>query len=262
MDTLVAASFLICLLLAGALVRARLLYQDAMRRAALDSSQAQDLVRLARLTAADLRATALSLLGHAEALPGPLQPSLLAAEAALRDMAEALLRQTDDPGASPSLREELLPVGPLVALAVARVASQLAPGKRDWRLATEVNGVGLLADRRAIYETLMRVLTSAALATQEGDGIQITTADRDDGWALIVQDEGAGLSVDKAGGKARDTRGLGVGLSLAHSLMQAHGGALTLESTAGIGTRAILSFPPARLVRPPEAETAVSAPAI
>jgi signal transduction histidine kinase len=248
MATPVTVSALICLLLAGALVRARLLYQDAMRRAEADRAQTAELTRLARLTAADLRATALCLLGHADAMPGHLQTSLLAAEASLRELAEALLRQTDDPAATTTLREELVPVGPLLALAVARVANQLGPGKRDWRLAPDLDGVELLADRRALYEILMRVLTGAALATGEGDGIQIATASRADDFSLIVQDEGDGLRAAKAGGRARDTRGMGVGLSLAQSLMHAHGGSLTLDSTAGIGTRAMLRFPIERLV--------------
>jgi signal transduction histidine kinase len=248
MATPIIVSALICLLLAGALVRARLLYQDAMRRAEADRAKSADLIRLARLTASDLRATALSLFGHAEAMPGPLRPSLLVAEAALRELGEALLRQTDDPAAATTLREELVPVGPLLALAVARVANQLGPGKRDWRLSPDVNGAELFADRRALYEILMRVLTSAALATGEGDGIQIATASCANDWALIIQDEGNGLRAAKAGGRARDTRGIGVGLSLAQSLMQAHGGSLTLDSTAGIGTRAMLRFPIERLI--------------
>lgn len=217
-------------------------------RAGADASQAalQDLIRLARLTASDLRAAAVSLLGHAACAPVPLQQALRGAEASLRELAEASLRQTEDPAHAAGLQLEPLSVGAVVKLAASRVAGQLGPGRRDWRLAPNLDELEILADRRALYEILLRVLTSAALATGEGDCIQVSAAQPDGALELLIQDEGAGLAVDKTGGAARETRGLGVGLALAHSLMQAHGGALCLTSTAGVGTRARLSFPAAR----------------
>ena len=221
-------------------------------RADRDASRSalQDLVRLARLTASDLRACAVSLLGHAACAPGPLQHALRGTEASLRELAEALLRQTEDPAHAAGLQLEPVSLGSLVALAASRVAGQLGPGRRDWRVAPNLDEVTVLADRRALYEILLRVLTSAALATGEGDCIQVTAAPQDGALALLIEDEGAGLTVDKAGGAGRETRGLGVGLALAHSLMQAHGGELRLTSTAGVGTRALLSFPAACVSAP------------
>jgi two-component system sensor histidine kinase TrcS len=112
--------------------------------------------------------------------------------------------------------------------------------------------VALRADRRALHQILLRVLTSAALATRDGDWIAVTAATPDtmpDGrWTLTIEDEGTGLPVEAVTGDGRETRGLGVGLALAHTLMQAHGGTLTLESVALVGTRACLAFPMARVV--------------
>ena len=42
--------------------------------------------------------------------------------------------------------------------------------------------------------------------------------------------------------------GLGLGLALARSLLEAHGGALRLEAVPGVGTRAWLTLPRDRLV--------------
>ena len=43
------------------------------------------------------------------------------------------------------------------------------------------------------------------------------------------------------------SRGLGFGLSLARSLLRAHGGELVIEAAPGIGARAFLSLPPERM---------------
>ncbi len=224
---------------------ARMLWQDRARRQihATERAAWHDLVRLSRLTAGDLRGLALSLLGQAQLAAEPQRAFLLGAEAALLDLTEALVRQTDNPGKQMVVKRERVVLAPAVEFAVGRVASQLGPGRRDWRLSPQLGQTELLADKRALHQILLRVLSSAALATSEGDCIEISADMAGDGWVILVQDEGAGLPVSKVAGQGRDTRGLGVGLTLAHGLMQAHGGTLTIESTAGVGSRARLYFP-------------------
>ena len=48
--------------------------------------------------------------------------------------------------------------------------------------------------------------------------------------------------------KAPDDRGTGLGLPLAKSLVERHGGKLNLASEPGKGTTVTLQFPPMRLV--------------
>ena len=221
------------------------LWQDRgrRRRSAIESAARQDLVRLTRLTAGDLRGLALSLLGHAQVAAEPQRGFLIGAEAALLDLTEALLRHTDEPGNPIVLRQEPVVMGPVVDFVVGRVASQLGPGRRNWCVSAGLAQVELRADRRALHQILLRVLSSAALATGENDCIEISAVEAEGGWTVVVQDEGSGLAVTKVHGQGRDTRGLGVGLALAHGLMQAHGGTLTIDSTAGVGSRARLFFP-------------------
>ncbi len=221
------------------------LWQDRARRRRYAAERAgwQDLVRLTRLTAGDLRGLAVSLLGHAQSAAEPQRAFLMGAEAALLDLAETLVRQTDDAGKPMVMTRERVMLAPEVEFVVGRMASQLGPGRRDWRLSPDLARADLVADRRALHQILLRVLSSAALATGEGDCIEVSTEPAQDGWTVVVQDEGAGLPVSKVAGQGRDTRGLGVGLALAHGLMQAHGGTLTIESTAGVGSRARLFFP-------------------
>ena len=69
--------------------------------------------------------------------------------------------------------------------------------------------------------------------------------------ALVVADEGTGLlaGLDRSGNAdGNASRGVGLGLALARLLMEAHGGALTVESATGIGTQVVLGFPAGRVM--------------
>jgi len=235
-------------LLAAALVRERRRGRLLGQRLHASTVREQALVRLAKLTAGDLRGPALGLLGHAEHAPAPLRASLAGVCRLLLDLAEALLDETAAPGTARTLREEAVILGPLLDFVVAQVAAQLGPGRRAWRLGPGLEHVTLMADRRALHQVLLRVLTGAVLATGDGDLIDITASADAATWTLRVEDEGNGLAVARVEGAGLETRGVGLGLALARSLMQAHGGTLVLESTAQVGTRASLRFPPTRIV--------------
>jgi signal transduction histidine kinase len=220
-------------------------------RLALVTSEARrgELVRLVRMTASDLRGPALGLLGHAERAPAALKPSLIGVCRYLLDLAEALIDQTEEPGTPRKLREESVQVRPLVDFVLSQVAAQLGPGRRVWRLGDGLDGAAMLEDRRALHQVLLRVVTGAALSTGDGDWIEFSAAVRGETWVLAVEDEGTGLANPRTSGGV-ETRGLGVGLALARQLMQAHGGDLTIESTARVGTRALISLPVSRLLPP------------
>jgi K+-sensing histidine kinase KdpD len=220
---------------------------------ALAASQAKraDLVRLARLVATDLRGPALGLLGQSERAPPDLKPAMVGVCRFLLDLAEILLDQTEDAATARRLREEPIQVGPLVDFVVAQVAAQLGPGRRVWRLADSLRETSVRADRRALHQVVLRVVTGAALSTGDGDWIEISATVESGRWILAVVDEGAGLPTCRAAGTGVETRGLGVGLSLARQLMQAHGGELALQSTAQVGTRALVSLPADRVLSSP-----------
>jgi signal transduction histidine kinase len=245
---------IICLLLAAAtaawLSERHTSRQSAQRSLAMAAAYAE-LVRVARLTAADLRGAALTVLGHTQSGHDGAT-GLAGTHLLLLDLAEALLRQTETPDAAHRLQEETVRLGPVMDMTVAQVTRHLGPSRRAWRLAEGLRDIALRADRRALHQILLRVLTSAALATRDGDWIAVTAtppgAIPDGLWTLTIEDEGAGLSVEAVPGDGRETRGLGMGLALAHTLMQAHGGTLTLESVALVGTRACLAFPVTRVV--------------
>ena len=83
-------------------------------------------------------------------------------------------------------------------------------------------------------------------------GIDLRPVLTADSLAIVVEDEGAGLgapdlTAEAAAAEAR-TRGLSFGLAVARSLLEAHGGELRLEAQPGVGARAWLILPRARML--------------
>jgi two-component system cell cycle sensor histidine kinase PleC len=204
-------------------------------------------IRLLRLTAEDQRNLALTLFGHAQSMR-PADGALTGLARRLLDLSDDLGRQTELSGGARILSEEELFLLPVVEFAVSQVNAHLGPGRRAWRIDPALAGACLLADRRAVNQVLIHVLSGAAAATRDGDWIEIGIASGQDDFSIVVQDEGIGLPVAPAHGFREDGRGIGLRLTLARSLMQAHGGSLAVESAEHIGTRVRLRFPIGRLL--------------
>ena len=223
----------------------------AQAAATLARERAASHARCLGLLAEDLHAVGLALPG----LAGRLPPDRAAA---LRAEAEGLLRLADEvkemlaAAAGPRcLREAQVPLAPLLRETVAAVSLQLGPGRRQWRLAPDFEGMALRADARALRGALQQVLARAARLTREGDWIDLRPVTTPESLAIVVEDEGAGLRAeDLAPGAAaaEHTRGLSFGLAVARSLLEAHGGGLRLEAQPGIGARAWMTLPRARLL--------------
>jgi len=119
------------------------------------------------------------------------------------------------------------------------------------------------ADRRMVKQMLLNLLSNAVTYTPDGGSVTVTasvTSDRQ--VAVAVRDTGIGIAradlerimepfqiVENP--QSRSYQGIGLGLPLARSLIQLHGGDLTLHSEIGIGTTATLAFPATRTIEAP-----------
>lgn len=201
---------------------------------------------------AEVLSRCLSMVVHELQTSGFALLSLPAAAAAAR----RLLALADD--VSDSLAAEATPrrlssgtvsLTSLLEEAIADIALQLGPCQRQWRLSPEFARMVLEGDRRALRGALLQVLGRAARMTRRDEWIDLRPVLTRDSLAIVVEDEGAGLSAGDLAGTATDgTRGIGLGLALARSLLEAHGGALRLEAVPSVGTRAWLTLPRGRLV--------------
>ncbi|MFE0809116.1 sensor histidine kinase [Streptomyces sp. NPDC058848] len=104
--------------------------------------------------------------------------------------------------------------------------------------------VRLRMDPQRVRQVLDNLLTNAAVHTPPGTRVSVTVAAADDRVAVAVADTGPGVPaadrerifdrfyrVDKA--RSRDRGGSGLGLSVAGSLVRAHGGAIALGGGPG-----------------------------
>ncbi len=122
---------------------------------------------------------------------------------------------------------------------------------------TEIEGNPplLLADERRVKQILLNLMTNAVKFTPEGGEITIKAGVNDDGAVTFsVIDTGIGIApadipkVLKPFRQADNTlsrkhEGTGLGLPLAKSFVELHGGSLDLKSRLGTGTTVTVTFP-------------------
>ena len=118
--------------------------------------------------------------------------------------------------------------------------------------------VRLVADRQAVTRILLNLLSNAVKFTPGDGAISVTVARAGDALKLTVKDSGIGIAAAEVPqlGKpflrlnqshTRQTGGTGLGLFITRSLVELHGGAMTIDSELGVGTLVSVTFPATRL---------------
>lgn len=111
--------------------------------------------------------------------------------------------------------------------------------------------VSLLCDRDWMLEAVDNIVKNALDHTQRGDTIRIAWRQFASVVQITVTDNGAGIHPEdlhhifKRFYRSRfsqDTQGLGLGLSLAKGILEAHNGAIEVRSELGAGTTFVISF--------------------
>ena len=109
------------------------------------------------------------------------------------------------------------------------------------------------ADRKAVRQILLNVLSNAVKFSPKGAQIDVALQTFDDEIVLSVEDEGPGMSDDEiarigepfaqgASAQLTEERGSGLGLALVASLTSLHGGEFDIESD-GDGTLVSMTLP-------------------
>jgi two-component system cell cycle sensor histidine kinase PleC len=213
--------------------------------------------RILRLSSDELRQPSMVLLSHADKIrltategAGQHADAISALATRFLDLADDMQDHAVSAVEPRILRDEAIIMGPLIDEAITAVSVMLGPTRRNWQVQPRLRELSLWADRRAVRQILRRVLANGARFSADGDWIDIGVEDTTDGVAVVIEDEGAGLTASDPNSVSRifDSRGIGLGLSLSRALMHAHGGRLTVVSAPRVGTRYALVFPAARLL--------------
>ena len=157
-----------------------------------------------------------------------------------------------DGGAGPVLQPRFEPIRPLLESQVG--AWQAQGARRRFIVAVPPNLPPLLVDRDAVERILTNLVSNAVKYSPAGSEIRLVA--RAAGGASVevsVEDEGEGIPEDalprifdlyyRVARRNSAARGLGLGLALVRSLVEANGGTIRVESSTGTGSRFTVSLP-------------------
>ena len=112
----------------------------------------------------------------------------------------------------------------------------------------------LIADRRAVKQVLLNLLTNAIKFTPAGGHVGVSVRYGDGLTTITVRDTGVGIpasELPRLGNPFEQVNsdptiakgGSGLGLALVRALMEKHGGTLSVDSEEGVGTTVRVTFP-------------------
>jgi signal transduction histidine kinase len=155
-------------------------------------------------------------------------------------------------GATP-MEIEAVGLLPLARQAAAEV--QIARRGKHVEVVVDVpDGLVVAADPARIGQVLFNLLDNALRFTPEGGRVGIRAAGRDGICELVVEDTGPGIPSDRLGivferfyrvdpARSRSDGGAGLGLAIARTIVEAHGGRIWAETAPGGGCEIHLSLP-------------------
>lgn len=129
--------------------------------------------------------------------------------------------------------------------------SLLAGKSQELRCSCTAAGTTVLADRERVAQVLANLIGNAHKFTPEGGRIELSAVASHDSVCFTVRDTGPGLAaadlpyVFERFWQARRVRrgGVGLGLPITKGIVDAHGGRIWVESSAGVGTTFHFTLP-------------------
>lgn len=112
----------------------------------------------------------------------------------------------------------------------------------------------LIADQDKMTQVMVNIFSNAIKYTPEGGHIEIMADEDENNIMITVKDSGIGISEEDLPfifqrfyradqSRSRITGGAGIGLAIVKSLVEAHGGKITVKSKLGVGSEFVISIP-------------------
>ena len=229
------------------------------------SSELESLERLRRDLVAnvshELKTPISALRAHLENLldgvehpdPETLQIMLAQSERLGRLVDELLELSRLESGDVP-LERERVALAPLVAQVVSEI--EVARSDRRVRLddAVPQDLPPVFADRERVHQVLFNLLDNAVRFTPTGGLVTVTASAHNGSIDVAVADTGPGIAAEHLprvferfyrvdASRSRDDGGTGIGLAIARSVVEAHGGRIWAESEPGKGSTFTFELP-------------------
>jgi len=151
------------------------------------------------------------------------------------------------------LKRESTDIVALIRETVSAFQSQADAGDVKMELSLSDKPLSLEIDSERIRQVLTNLISNALRYSPRGSSIKVNLMESDlspERRVLIsVEDSGPGIASEDLPHlfdrfyKSRDSRGMGLGLSIAKYIVEAHGGEIHAESESGRGTKISFSLP-------------------
>ncbi|GAB4357561.1 MAG: hypothetical protein Kow00114_09170 [Kiloniellaceae bacterium] len=159
------------------------------------------------------------------------------------------------------LQESEIDLRALLDEALQMIAATNQGQGKDIVLSCALPQVTLIADPRLMKQVALNLLSNAAKFTPEEGRIEVTVTVDAAGVEVRFADNGIGIEAEKlelvfhpyehGANLVGGVKSTGLGLPIARSFVELHGGSLHLESVLGAGTTAVLRLPLGRVLTAP-----------
>ena len=207
----------------------------------------------------ELRTPITVIQGNVEGILDGLYPADEARLKSIIEETQILSRLVDDlrtmalaESGSLQLRREPTELAPFIQEVIAGFASQASEKEIKVELSlADVDSVNV--DALRIREVLSNIISNALRYTPRGGEIKVGLTESGTGAernvTIFVQDSGSGIETGELSHvfdrfyKSSDSGGMGLGLSIARYIVEAHGGKIWAESEMGRGTKIAFTIP-------------------
>jgi signal transduction histidine kinase len=140
----------------------------------------------------------------------------------------------------------------VVDTAILGVRDRASRARLNLDIAIAEDAVEFVADEARVRQVLYNLLANAIGFSKPSDTISVTVRREAGMMAFTVEDKGVGIPKDQqqrvlerfeSRSQGSKHRGAGLGLAIVKSLVELHGGTMSLESEPGQGTRVTVRFP-------------------
>ncbi|HKD58411.1 MAG TPA: ATP-binding protein [Hyphomicrobiaceae bacterium] len=140
----------------------------------------------------------------------------------------------------------------VVDTAILGVRDRAHRARLNLDIAIAEDAVEFVADEARVRQVLYNLLANAIGFSKPSDTISVTVRREAGMMAFTVEDKGVGIPKDQqqrvlerfeSRSQGSKHRGAGLGLAIVKSLVELHGGTMSLESEPGQGTRVTVRFP-------------------